>query len=379
MIARRSVGTPPQTGAPQGQPKRPTRTVIVVLVVIVVAAVAGLFAYSSFQAPPPNCNSTWECGASYPIQAGGTFGIAGAQCFANSTNVYCVGGVDPNGSPRSDVYQGLISASGNLSQWSPTTSYPTDISGQSCAAWGGQLYCVGGIHDDAGDDVATSYYTTLSASGTGPWSQTTPYPIPVDSESCVASNAYIYCIGGNNETSGSNSNVAPSDTVWFAPVNSDGIGAWAKSLSYPAGVYVPACVASGGYVYCIGGADPDGNPVATTYYAALSSTGVGAWKQTTSYLVSATGEACAAAGGDIYCVGGETSGGQTPAFSNSVYFAPISASGVGAWEQAVDYPRSVGTSCVISSGSIFCIGGFDESSVGEDNIVNYATLNSLSG
>jgi len=220
---------------------------------------------------------------------------------------------------------------------------------------------------------------TTSRLATSPILGAQAYPIPVDSESCVASNSYIYCIGGNNETSGSNSNVAPTDTAWYAPLSSSGIGTWARTLSYPAGVYVPSCLASGGYVYCVGGADPDGNPVATTYFAPLSSAGVGSWSLTTAYPISATGEACAVAGGYIYCVGGETSGGSTPAFTGSVYYAPISSSGLGGWKQATDYPRSVGTSCVIASGSIFCFGGFDESSVGEDNVVNYASLNSLSG
>jgi len=81
----------------------------------------------------------------------------------------------------------------------------------------------------------------------------------------------------------------------------------------------------------------------------------------------------------VYCVGGETSGGQTPAFTNSVYFASVTSSGLGTWSQAPDYPRSVGTSCVITTGDIYCIGGFDESSVGEDSVVNYASLTSLSG
>jgi len=282
------------TETPQDKRRRKTPTVVLVIIVIVVAAAAGLFAYSSSYAPPPPCTATWECGASYPIQAGGTFGVAGAQCSANGTVVYCVGGVDPDGDPRNDVYLGSISPAGNLSQWEPTTDYPTQVSGESCAAWGGRLYCVGGIRDDEGDDVASSYYAALGSTGVSAWNSTTPYPVPVDSESCVASDGFIYCIAGNNETSGTNGNVAPSDTVWYAGLSDDGIGNWVRTTSYPPGTYVPSCLASGGFVYCFGGADPDGNPITASYYAPLSSSGVGNWTQTTGYPIPATGQACAA-------------------------------------------------------------------------------------
>ena len=349
------------------------------MIVIVVASVAALFTYSSMQAPSSDCTSIWECGAPYPFQSSGNSGVAGAQCLANSTEVFCVGGVDPSGNPRSNVYLGSISSSGNLSGWNPTSSYPIGVTGESCGVWAGRVYCVGGIHDSNGDDVASSYFAPLSSSGVGSWNTTTSYPIPVDSESCVTSNGYIYCIAGNNETSGNNANLVPSDSVWYAELSPTGIGTWAETSPYPAGEYVPACFTNAGFVFCVGGADPDGNPVSTAYFAPLSSAGVGNWTRTTGYPVGSTGLACAVSGGLVYCVGGETSGGETPAFTNSVYFAPVSAAGIGAWKQAPAFTRDAGTSCVASSGDIYCVGGFDESPLGEDNVVNYASLASLSG
>ena len=41
------------------------------------------------------------------------------------------------------------------------------------------------------------------------------------------------------------------------------------------------------------------------------------------------------------------------------------------------YPIEVQTACAISSGQIYCVGGFDASSSGEDNSVYYASLASL--
>ena len=354
---------------------------LIVLVVIVVVAVAGIFAYSMLSAPQPSCTSTWKCAAPYPLQGGGAVGVAGQQCRANSTNVYCIGGVDASGGPRNDVYTADVSASGNITGWrqSPAT-YPQKVSGQGCAANSGYLYCVGGIYDNAGDDLSASYYAKFLSNGSlGAWQSTTPYPIPIDSESCVGWSSHIYCIGGNNETGGAESNVASSSTVWFAPVNSSGIGEWARTTPYPSGIYVPTCYASGGFAYCINGSDSNRDPLGTAYFAPLTVDGVGPWTPTNAYPVASVGPSCIIVSGNIYCVGGETAGGQSPTFTNFVYFARISSGGIGPWTEGTSYPRNVATSCVTAQGDIYCVGGFDESSSGLDGIVNYASLSSISG
>jgi hypothetical protein len=81
--------------------------------------------------------------------------------------------------------------------------------------------------------------------------------------------------------------------------------------------------------------------------------------------------------GDILCVGGETSGGQSPTYTNAVYYAPVSAGGIGTWKQSTSYPVSVGTECVALTGDIYCVGGFDGSTAGANNFVEYASLASL--
>ena len=357
-----------------------TKTVIA-LALIAVVAVAGIIAYLAFTAPGPSCTSTWECAAPYPLQEGGVYGVAGQQCGANSTFVYCVGGVDANGGPRNEVYTAVVSASGNITGWTLEASgYPQAVTGQACVSSAGYLYCVGGIYNDAGDDLASSYFTRILPNDTlGVWQPSTPYPIPVDSEACVPWSSYIYCVAGNNETGGSVSNVAPSSSVWYAPLNSSGIGDWAKTTPYPAGIFVPSCYATGGYIYCFGGSDSNGDPLGTAYFAPLTAQGVGRWTVTTTYPVASTGQACAIVSGTIYCVGGETGGGQSPTFTDEVYYAVISSGGIGPWKQAANFPRTAGTECVSANGAMYCMGGFDESSTGEDSVVNYASLGSLSG
>jgi hypothetical protein len=191
----------------------------------------------------------------------------------------------------------------------------------------------------------------------------------------VASSGYIYCVGGNNETDGTNADATPSSSVWFAPLSASGIGTWTLSTAYPTNVYFPSCFAFNGYIYCIGGVDNNNNVVSTDYYAALSSSGVGAWTETTAYPLSLDGQSCAISSGYIYCVGGQENNQNS--YTNAVYNATISSSGIGTWKKAANYPQSVETTCVISSGYLYCIGGFNGSSTGETDSTYYAPLSSL--
>jgi Kelch motif len=355
-----------------------TRTIIVVVVVAGVLLV-GVSTLLLVQGVGPGCAATWGCGASYPSLSVGTYGVAGVQCVAGSSDIYCIGGIDSNGIPSNEVYAGAIASSGNITSWTQEgTYYPQTISGQSCVASSGYIYCVAGFHDAAADDTNSSYYAQiLGNGGLGAWYYATPYPIPGDSISCVTASSYIYCVGGNNETDGTDGTVAPSSTSWYAQLSSTGIGPWSKTAPFPASSYLPSCAEDGGYIYCVGGSDSSGNPLTVAYYAPLSSSGIGSWSPTTPYPFSITGPACVAEGGYIYCVGGASNGGESPSYINSVYYAPVSSSGIGTWTGSKDYPYGVGTSCAVTSTTIYCVGGFDASTQGEDNSVWYADLSSL--
>ena len=353
--------------------------VVVVLVILVIGVAAIYYAFVQTSAPPM-CGPKWECAAGYPVEVGGTYAVAEEQCVNATSTVYCIGGQDANGGARSEVYYAAISSSGNITGWTlGLTPYPQDIYDQSCVTSSSYVYCVGGSYDAGTDDVASSYYAQIMPNGTlGTWSTTTAYPIPVDTEWCAAYSSYIYCVGGYNETDGQSADTVASSSVWYAPLASSGIGAWTLTTAYPDNVYLPSCYAADGYVYCIGGADANGNPLETTYYASLSPSGVGAWTATTPYPVAASGQACVIASGEILCVGGETS--SSAAFTSSVYYAPIiPTGGIGGWKPGTSYPLAIATTCVALSGNVYCVGGVDGSSVGADGYVEYASLASLSG
>jgi hypothetical protein len=350
-----------------------------ILVIAVIIAVVGISAIALLQSGGPPCTATWACAAGYPVQGVEASGAAGERCVASSAYIYCVGGVDTDGRPHNGTYSGLVSQNGNLTGWTNGVNvYPQDISGESCVLSSGYLYCTGGFHDATADDTASSYYAQLTPDGgVGTWYYAKAFPVSIDSASCVAASSYIYCIAGNNETDGTNGTVQPSDTTWYAALSSTGIGSWNQTSSYPAGTYLPSCAAAGDRVYCVGGVDSNENPLGNSYYAALGPTGIGEWVPTTSYPLPSTGQACDIAGGYIYCVGGATTGGQTRSFTDATYFASITPTGMGQWKEGPSYPEPVQTSCTILGSRLYCIGGLDESAAGVSPYVRYALLASF--
>jgi hypothetical protein len=255
-----------------------------------------------------------------------------------------------------------------LNPWAPGADYPTNATGSSCVTSGGYVYCVGGGTDSV-------YYAAVSSSGVGAWTATTSYPTDITGQSCVASVAYIYCVSGIDGTQGPR----PTSAVYYAPLsNSGGIGEWTRTTDYPAGAIALSCAESGGYVYCVGGADTVGALESNaTYFAAISSTGVGKWEATTSYPSTIDDASCVASGGFIFCIAGYTALG--PRAINTTYFAPVSSSGIGAWTAGTTFPTSdYGASCVTVGGFVYCIGGIAGSGDATD-AVYYAPLSPSGG
>lgn len=354
--------------------------IVIIIVVIIVIGVVALFAYEAVSTSSTTSTTVWYTAANYPLQLVLSFGVGGQQCINSTGYIYCIGGLDVNFAPRSEVYSSslLSSSAANITSWNgDANSYPTNIQAQSCVAYSGYAYCVGGSYDEYQDDVASSYFTPIGSTGTlGTWDNTTAYPVPTDSQYCAASSGYIYCVGGNNETDGLNDTATASNSVYYAPLSSAGIGNWTHSTAYPANLYFPSCFASNGFMYCLGGTNINDKVQSSVYYASLSSSGVGPWTQTTSYPMSLVGQSCVLSSGYIYCVGGQENNQNT--YTNAVYYAPVSSSGIGTWKAATNYPQAVETTCTLSSNYIYCVGGFNGSSAGETDSTYYASLSSLS-
>lgn len=303
------------------------------------------------------------------------------QCVVSKGYIYCVNGENPVAYPP----QSDLSADANTltANWYSGYAIPgASEYGKACAVLNsngyptGYMYCVGGLYlDDLGNidfyaagQSQSSYYSPLPLVS-GSWQSTAAYPYdwykaPVvagggnapslDNSSkvyglnCVIANVaggnYIYCAGGAvltyNVTSATlNYPYNYPSTGWrlaghsyFAPVSSSGIGQWSPTTGL-IGVF-PDCVTNNGYDYCIetGG---------TAYYAKLTTTGI-SWESTTALPGSITPDQCEIWDNDIYCVETLTSTynfitGYT--YGSPTYYAPISSTGIGTWQETTSYPK----------------------------------------
>lgn len=215
------------------------------------------------------------------------------------------------------------------------------------------------------------FYAQLSSSGVGPWTETTDYGaasgttgsggIPGFQISCVSSGGYIYCVGNSGGTS----------KVYYAQLSSSGVGPWTETTDYGAttgnsgtgGLQIgaTACVADAGYIYCIGGTMAF-NPVSDVFYATLSSSGVGAWTESTDYGASSGstgsggepvfGADCVLYSPYVICLGGQTTGHMTTAH---VYYGKDEE--ILGWIITDDYVGpTYWDDCISALGYIFCWG-----------------------
>lgn len=357
---------------------------LAVAALIVLGLTLAEFPFSSQQAlaaagaSPSASNPPWTMTTPYPAP------IYMQSCATALGYIYCVGGVSQGPSDFSEFAP--VSAAG-IGAWQNTTSYPevmvsgtsTAIVATSCVASSSDIYCVGGI-TAGGTQTNSTYFAPHSGGGIGSWTATTPYPTGVNGQSCVLASQYIYCVGGQTATN-------TGTDVYSAPVSSSGIGSWTAGPLYPytssssSGENAPyvSCAAASSDVYCVGGAPPTNEISAgDVYYAQLSGGGVGAWQTTTNFPVQAVGTVCTAPGAYLICAGGFTYNGQT-SILNATFFAPITATGIGTWQQSGLVP-SVMPSCASESGYVYCVGGFELGSSGsptETPKTYYASISAL--
>ncbi|MGA2666213.1 MAG: hypothetical protein ABSF83_14835 [Nitrososphaerales archaeon] len=203
-----------------------------------------------------------------------------------------------------------------------------------------------------------------SAQTIGPWAYTTPYPTISTGapngtlgQSCAISGGDDYCVGGASYPP----NPAPTDHVYYAAISSSGIGTWTNTTAYPLHIYLSSCVTWDAYIYCVGGLKESGgiNSVSNAVYSApISSSGVGAWTAQGNYPTTVEATSCVVWEGYMTCVAGLIGIGVN---TDVVYSASLSGGTVGTWNSQNHYPATdfgiEGESCVSLVGAIFCIGG----------------------
>jgi hypothetical protein len=343
------------------------RSSIVVLAVILVAIVAAV----AINVRPPNPRSSTASSASSSQSA---------------TNVSI---------PSSGLSSTTTPITGELGSWNRTTSYLLPLTSMSCVTPGEFVYCVGGGDETAprgSGGLNNTYDAPLSPTGIGQWTETTAYPLPILSPSCVASSGYIYCVSG---VAGATNNGTLTPDVFYAPLSPSGIGRWAQTTSFPNPISLPPCFADSGYIYCVTqNATGSFLPAGDTYFARLTPAGVGKWTESSQIPSNPLG--CVASGGYAYCFGGlcnnidvctdfayyaplssqgigpwtetnhlpDTAQDAYAAGSSYLYFfatpdplvASLSSSGIGSWNATTPYPEESPADCFANAGYLYCIG-----------------------
>ena len=188
------------------------------------------------------------------------------------------------------------------------------------------------------------------------WNPTTSYPLITSGHSCVTSSGYIYCVGGLTFK-----NFPPDfhDSVYYAQLTASGVGQWSNTTRYPTLIAGASCVAQGGFIYCVGGQTTVHPPtiVDSVYFAPLTASGVGAWSKTTSYPLASWFDSCTVSSGQIYCVAGHTSPSALTNSSGAVSYAEVSGAGVGAWTNTTSFPfPGYAVSCKADAAYLYCTG-----------------------
>ncbi|MGI0100733.1 MAG: hypothetical protein ACREBH_03405 [Candidatus Micrarchaeaceae archaeon] len=382
---------PNSTQSPQkkGLPKKLilSAAIIVIIVIVVLIAVYAAIGYNAPKKPKATTMTTTILGinssgplssvytSSTTVQSTTTSTVSSANetntTSANETNstnliqsnyIYCVGTQATY--PYNYTYYAPINASG-IGNWTATTSYPIPIYMAGCSISGNYIYCVGSSGIGNTSSSMYSYYALVNDSGIGSWTMTTSYPAIFNNAGCSIGGNYIYCVGGVGHIN--------SFLAYYAPISGLGIGNWTKTTPYPERLYGAGCSIYDDYIYCVGTgyANSTTNFNATTlesvYYAPVSDSGIGNWTATTSYPIPFYGAGCSIYDDYIYCVGNNYYGQKS-----SAYYAHVTASGIGAWQQTTSYPLAFSNDgCVASEGYLYCVGA---TSSNQANMAYYAPI-----
>jgi len=162
--------------------------------------------------------------------------------------------------------------------------------------------------------------------------------------------AYLATIGGIN------SSYVPISTVYVAPVPPwGGIGNWSSGGALPQTRYDPAAVATGGYLYEVGGYDPSYNPSSTVYSGAITGGTVGAFSAQTSIPAGLSAVAVATDGSYLYIAGGYDA---SYLYVSTVYSASASGGTVGSWTSQPALAVTIAyTKMVYDQGYLYIVAG----------------------
>src|SRR5581483_5950620 len=138
--------------------------------------------------------------------------------IAANNRLFIFGGIDTTFNATADVESAPINADGTLGSFVPGPALPAARCSHGTAQSGGYVYVVGGTHVRPGASASADvdFAPLLADGGVGTWTATSSLPVARQSLAAVASNGFVYAIGG--VAAGFNQ----STEVDFAAVHLDG-------------------------------------------------------------------------------------------------------------------------------------------------------------
>lgn len=171
--------------------------------------------------------------------------------------IYVMGGLVRSNGTHAGAYSAEILADRTLGPWRTEISLPLPLLGHRAIAAGARIYIAGGASDTflygpLGEPVASVssgvYTAVVNADGAlGPWTALASLPKPLVFHAVSASAKNLYAMGGYDGTGVTNA-------VYFAPFLADGtLGAWQALDVLPKNLLSLASVATENYIYSLGG------------------------------------------------------------------------------------------------------------------------------
>ncbi len=358
-----------------------------------------------------------------PVHPDGTLGAATAstplpgmrdryvaRSVVYAGRLYLTGGIRGY-TPIPDVSVGQLDPlTGAVTGWRNAAPLPTPgRTGHALAAYNGVLYVLGG-----GADQFSGYETRVLMARIGPdglldgWAETTRFQVGRNQAAAFAYDDMLYLAGGCNEQGGASYCGNHLGDVQVAPILADGtVGAWSAVHSVRPRARAQV-TAEKGRAFFVGGYDGNPQPFVDSTLLlghgqlegfrdgpalaaardghALVSDGerlfvTGGAGATTSVEWAAVGvdgsvapwaagpplpqprvdHASVVARGFLYVLGGASAAGAPV---GTVYVAPVSAAGVGAWNVARELPGPVRGLAAVSDGErLYVVGGQDSTGV----------------
>lgn len=196
--------------------------------------------------------------------------------------IYVMGGYATGGQTNA-VYYAPLNGDGSVGSWTTSpNSLPQAVYSPTAVVNDGYVYVMGGYA--SGGPIDGVYYAPLNGDGSvGSWT-TSPNSLPqaLDAAGSVVYDGFVYVIGGF----GSGGTL---QTVYYAPLNSDGsVGSWiTSSNSLPQPLQFESAVSYNGYVYVLGGSDGEVD-VNNVYYAPITGPAVSTPAATTAAASTGT-------------------------------------------------------------------------------------------